>query len=597
MRKIIQSILFFPSVTKPKIVLLLIITLTATVFEGFGVAMLFPVIDFIEKGKDFATLAASSRMWLYITKSFDLLSIPKTLLTMMSIVFGLLMIRQVFNYFRIIYSKWITENIFYDIRSSGFKWFAKADMMFYDTHTVGEIVNVLTMDGMRAANGIVICFNLMAASTIFSLYFIFIFILSPGMTLFAICIMGVVGIILKSRFTRSKEVGVEVSKYNEKISSFLVERFNGIRFLKLSATENSEAKHVNKISEKIKMSRYDLVRIKARMDFMVEPMVILAGLIILYFSIEIFHMTLAKTGIFIFILLRMMPYAKNLFHSMQELAGLSGSLLRVRDFLDQALRAWVIRGGNVTVCNLKRGIRFEDVSFRYNFEDSFSLEDINIYIPAGKMTALVGRSGAGKSTFVDLIPRLRVPLKGRITIDDQPIENFDLRALRQSIAFVPQEGFMFNDTIEHNIKYCRANATIDEVVKVAEMAFADHFIREMPNGYKTEVGERGVRLSGGQMQRIILARALLQKASIIILDEPTSALDSESEQFIQKAIERIRSEKRITMIIIAHRLSTIKSADQIIVLDKGKVIECGNHGELIHDVTWYANIVKMQAVG
>jgi len=213
------------------------------------------------------------------------------------------------------------------------------------------------------------------------------------------------------------------------------------------------------------------------------------------------------------------------------------------------------------------------------------------------MTALGGRSGAGKSTFVDLIPRLRDTVKGKIMIDDRPIKDLDLHTLRRSIAFVSQEGFLFNDTIEHNIRYCRPNATMGEVIKVAEMAYADHFIRELSKGYKAIVGERGIKLSGGQKQRIILARALLQKASIIILDEPTSSLDSESEQFIQKAMQYLIGEKSITLIIIAHRLSTIKSADQIIVLDKGRVVECGSHGQLMHEDTWYADMVRMQAVG
>jgi len=597
MRKIIQSILFFPSVTKSKILLLLGITFTATFFEGFGVAMLFPIMDFIEKGKDFAVLVGSSKMWMYIGRTLDLFSIPKNLISLMAIVFSLLMVRQLFNYLKTIYSTWITENIFSDIRSVGFKWFARADMPFYDSHGVGQLINVLTVDGVRAGGGIFTFFNLLAASMIFTLYFIFLLILSTGMTLFAMGIMGCVGIILKSRITKSGKIGVEVSKYNNEISSSIIERLNGIRLLKLSATERSETAFVKGLSEKIKMNTYSLARIRAWMELLVDPMVILAGLIILYFSVEVFHMTLAKTGIFVFVLLRLMPYTKDIFNSRQALAGFSGSLFRVTELLDKAQKAHVIHDGIINELNLQKGIRFEDLSFCYSNKDEFSLKDINIYIPAGKMTALVGRSGAGKSTLVDLLPRLRVPSTGRITIDDLPVEDFNLRTLRQSISFVSQEGFLFNDTIENNIRYCRPEASIGDIIEASRMAYADNFIQEFPGGYQTVVGERGVKLSGGQRQRIILARALLQKASIIILDEPTSALDSESEQYIQRAMEEIRSENMITMIIIAHRLSTIKTADQIIVLDKGRVIETGSHGELIHEDAWYADMVRMQAVG
>jgi len=594
--KLIRAVLFFPSVTKRRMVLLLGMTLTATLFEGFGVAMLFPVMDYIEKGRDFLELAKESRMWLYIDTIFSIFSIPKNLISLMVLVFLLLIVRQLFNYLRTVYSTWITEAIFADIRGEGFRWFVRADMPFYDIHGIGELVNVLTVDGIRAGSGIFTFFNLLAASMIFVLYFIFLLFLSPGMTLFAMGIMGCVGLVLKSRITRSGEIGLEVSKYNDKISASVVERLNGIRLIKLSATEEEEIRSIRGFSEKIRENTYKLARIRARMEFTVDPMVILAGLTILYLSSEVFHMTLAKTGIFIFILLRLMPYTKDMFNSRQALAGFSGSLFRVTSLLDRARGSEVIRGGKVASFKLEKGIRFENVSFAYDQRSDFALKNINIWIAAGRMTALIGRSGAGKSTLVDLIPRLRVPSEGRITVDSQPIEEFDLKILRRSIAFVSQEGFLFNDTIENNIKYCRPDANMDDVARAAAMAYAEGFIREFPEGYETVVGERGVKLSGGQKQRIILARALLQQASIIILDEPTTALDSESEVYIQKAMEGLRARGGITMIVIAHRLSTIRSADQIIVLDRGRVIECGSPSELMHEDTWYADMVRMQTI-
>ncbi len=597
MLRIFHAILVFPSVTKSKIAYLLGITLAAAFFEGFGVAMLFPVMDFIEKGRDFEALAGSSKMWAYIGKVFAIVNLPTNLIVLMITIFGLLMIRQGFNYLKSIYSAWISESIFADIRGTGFKWFATADMPFFDAHGLGSLINVLTIDGVRAGAGVFVFFNLLGALVIFVLYFVFLLLLSPGMTLFALVIMGCVGIVLRSSIRKSGDIGDEISKYNEEIAFSIVERLNGIRLIKLFATEDQEANFIKSLSEKIKRNTYNLAKIRARMEFVVDPMVILAGLTILYLSVDVFQMTLAKTGIFIFVLLRLMPYTKEIFNAKQALSGLSGSLFRVRELLRKASHAEQIKGGELKELHLNKGIKFEDVSFSYNSGDGVVLEGINIFVPAGKMTALVGRSGAGKSTLVDLIPRLRVPFEGKVSIDDVPIEEFDLRTLRRSIAFVSQEGFLFNDTIENNIKYCRPDAVTKEIMLAAEMACAGHFIQEFPKGYQTMVGERGMKLSGGQKQRIILARALLQKASIIILDEPTSSLDSESERFIQKAMEHIRAERKIMMIIIAHRLSTIRRADQIIVLEKGKVIESGSHGDLMHEDTWYADMVKIQAAG
>lgn len=597
MSSTIRAILFFPSVSLSKIIFVVLITLIAAGFEGFGIAMLFPVMDFIEKGRRFEVLAGSSKMWSYISGGFDLFSIPKNLIALMCIVFVLLVLRQVFNYLKTNYSTWITETIFSDIRGSGFEWLLKSDISFYDSHGVGKMINVLTVDGVRAGAGIFTFFNLLGASVVFLLYFLFLMLLSPGMTAFAILIMGFVGLILKSRIAKSGEIGREVSRYNEKISSSIVERLNGIRLIKLSAMEDKEVEFVKSLSDRIRLHTYDLARIRAKMEFAVDPIVILAGLVMLYFSVEVFRMSLAKTGIFIFVLLRLMPYAKDIFKSRQTLAGFSGSLFKVIGLLGEARRAGLIRGGPVQQFNLQKGIRFKDLSFSYPSLEKPVLENVNIFIPAGTMTALVGRSGAGKSTLVDLIPRLRVPEKGEITFDEVPIQDFDLRVLRRSIAFVSQEGFLFDDTVENNVRYCKPNSTREEIVGACRMAFADAFIEKLPKGYNTVVGERGTKLSGGQRQRIILARALLQKAAIIILDEPTSSLDSESEHFIQKAMEQIRAERIISIIIIAHRLSTIRSADLIVVIDEGRVMESGSHAELMHEDKWYADMVKMQTVG
>lgn len=595
--KIFETVYVSPSVTRSKILLLLGLTFAGTFLEGFGVAMLYPIMDFVEKGRDFAILAGSSRMWSWINRSFDVFGIPKKLVSLMVVVFVLFLISQVFTYLKEVYRKWFTESIYSDVRSIGFRWFVRADAAFYDQHGLGEMINVLTVDGIRAGDGFFTFFNLISASLLFLFYFALLLGLFPMMTVFAMAIMGGLGMILKSRIKKSERIGLRISEHNEKISSAIIERLSGIRLLKLSGSEEKESTRIRDVSESIKEDTYNIFRIRARMELMVDPIAILAGLIILYLSLEVLHMTLAETGIFIFVLLRLLPHVKEIFKTRQRHASLMGSVHRVKELFEKAKNANTIRGGRVGKVELERGIEFKDVWFHYNAEDGFVLKDISAFIPSGKMTALVGRSGAGKSTLVDLIPRLRVPVKGRITFDETPIEDLDLIALRRSIAFVSQEGFLFNDTIENNIRYCRQEASNEEVFEVSRMAYADQFIREFAAGYQTKVGERGLKLSGGQRQRIILARALLQKAAIIILDEPTSALDSESELYIQKAMEGIREARKVTLIIIAHRLSTIRSADQIVVLDRGQVMESGTHRDLIHDASWYADMVKMQAVG
>ncbi|RJR38283.1 MAG: ABC transporter ATP-binding protein [Desulfobacteraceae bacterium] len=594
LKTILQFVLQYPSATKQRILLLLVITLAATFLEGFGVAMLYPVMDFVEKGKDFASLAAGSKMWRYIDALFAALHLPKGLLSLICLIFALLLLRQTFIYLKVSYSARITQGLFHDIRSESFRRFVRADMIFYDNYGVGRLINVLTTDGIRAGSGVFTFFNFVFACLIFCVYVVFLLILSWGMTLFAMAILASVGLVLRSRIAYSEKIGKKVSARNEEISSSMVERLTGIRLLKLLATERSEIDLVSGISKKIRSDMYELSKIKAKLEFMVDPMVISAGLAILYFSVEIFQMSLAETGIFVFVLLRLMPYTKDIIHSRQELAGFIGSIVRVKEMVHAAERACLIEGGIVTDVKLDRAIRLDDVCFSYEEKGDPVLKNVTVAIPAGKITAIVGRSGAGKSTLIDLIPRLRTPISGSIFLDDRSIEDFDLKALRRSIAFVSQECFLFNDTIEKNIRYSRPGSTEEEVISAARAAYAHHFIAELPAGYKTVVGDRGLKMSGGQRQRLALARALLQSATIIILDEPTSSLDSESEKYIQAAIRDIRSQEKKTLIIIAHRLSTIKNADQIIVIDRGEIVECGNHCELLQGGKFYSEMFRLQ---
>jgi ABC-type multidrug transport system fused ATPase/permease subunit len=223
-------------------------------------------------------------------------------------------------------------------------------------------------------------------------------------------------------------------------------------------------------------------------------------------------------------------------------------------------------------------ITFERVSFRYE-EGPVVLDDLHVHFPAGRTVALVGPSGAGKSTLVKLLPRFYDATGGRILVDGSDIRDFTLASLRRNIAIVAQEPILLSGTIGENLRYGKTDATSEEMRQAARLAFADEFIQRLPAGYETEIGERGVKLSGGQKQRLAIARAFLKNAPILILDEPTSALDPESEALIKHALEQLVEGR--TALIIAHRLSTIEHADEVVVLDRGRMIERGSHHELV----------------
>lgn len=246
----------------------------------------------------------------------------------------------------------------------------------------------------------------------------------------------------------------------------------------------------------------------------------------------------------------------------------------------------------VDLASAEGRIDFENVTFRYATGVTNAVEDLNLRIESGKSYALVGPSGAGKSTILSLILRLYDPTAGTIRIDGQDLRNISQRSLRKQIGLVTQETFLFHDTIFKNIQFGRLGATAEEVYAAAEMAFAHDFIMAQPKGYNTVIGDKGCLISGGQQQRLAIARALLKDAPILLLDEATSALDSESEKQIQRALERLVAGR--TVIAIAHRLSTILSADQIVVMDAGRIKEIGTHAELLEKSGHYRRLYDLQ---
>ncbi len=250
--------------------------------------------------------------------------------------------------------------------------------------------------------------------------------------------------------------------------------------------------------------------------------------------------------------------------------------------------------GSVIIDRFKELVRFENVSFTYPGNEVPVLQDVSIDIKPGEIIAIVGRSGVGKSTLVDMIPRFNRPSGGKLTIDGIDMNDIEIHSLRALIGIVSQDIILFNDTVRENIEFGRLGASEKEIIEAARLAYADEFIEKLPEGYDTVIGERGLKLSGGQRQRLAIARAILKNPPILILDEATSSLDAVSEALIQRALEGLM--KGRTTIVIAHRLSTIKNADRIIVLDKGRIADIGTHEQLMSKNETYIKLYNAFAV-
>jgi subfamily B ATP-binding cassette protein MsbA len=279
-------------------------------------------------------------------------------------------------------------------------------------------------------------------------------------------------------------------------------------------------------------------------------------------------------------------------HNIFEQAA--GASQRVFEYIDREQQV-VDKPGAPALGGLRESIVFDNVSFRYpDSPNGFSMRNFSLEVKRGEVVALVGPSGSGKTTLASLLPRFYDVTEGAIRIDGQDIRNVSLISLRQQIALVSQETFLFDDTVAGNIRYGRPGARVDEIAEAARNALADDFIQELPEGYQTRIGERGAKLSGGQRQRLSIARALLKNAPILILDEATSQLDTESEVLVQGALANLMANR--TVIVIAHRLSTIRRADRIVVLSGGAISEIGSHDELVSQGGIYQRLHELQYV-
>ncbi len=325
--------------------------------------------------------------------------------------------------------------------------------------------------------------------------------------------------------------------------------------------------------------RFTRINAATRLFYQIGAVVTLS--LFFFFAVEIIHLPVTNLLLLVLIFARLFPQFSSLQQNLQRLANTLPSFketLQKQKQFEEAREYYPKK--DILPISFKQEICLKNVGFRYDKnQKKWALQNINIHLPAKSMTAIVGPSGAGKSTFADMLMGLLSPEEGDITVDEVPLKNDRIYSWRRSIGYVPQETFLFNDTVRKNLLIANPNAGEKDLWTALKTVVADELVSQLPQKMDTVLGERGIRLSGGERQRIALARALLRKPSLLILDEATSALDSENERKIQEAISRLHGE--VTIVIIAHRHSTLKNSDQIIVLDAGRVVETGSWEDLV----------------
>ena len=414
------------------------------------------------------------------------------------------------------------------------------------------------------------------------------------LSLFAVIMIPLASIAAKSLGKRIGKVSTEAQEMSGNLNKYLIELLSNHKLIKVFQKEdyetNRSSKVIKDLAEKVMKSAIVFVRASPIMETLTGIMI---GGIIYYSGSLIIAGEIGINNFFSFLAAMMLAYQP--VRSLATLnitinTGLAGAR-RVLPIIDEKNK--VSEALNPLNLNVdKADVKIVNLSFKYNKTEDMVLDDINLNFEGGKMTALVGHSGAGKSTIMNMIPRFYDPEKGDILIDDQSIYKSKLQDLRSNISLVSQETTLFDDTVKNNIIYANLNATNDEINNAIKYSFAEEFINKLPNKLDTIIGEKGVRLSGGEKQRLSIARAILKKSKIILLDEATSSLDADTEKKIQDAINFLTQNK--TTIVIAHRLSTILNSNKIYVVNKGKVVGRGNHEELIKTSDIYKNFYEKQ---
>ena len=414
------------------------------------------------------------------------------------------------------------------------------------------------------------------------------------LALISIVMIPLASISAKTLGKRIGKVTTEAQEKSGHLTTYLVELFKNHKLIKIFQKENSEInradEYLTQLKDKNKKIETVFVRLSPIMEtltgFMVAVLIFYSGKLMSRGEVDI-------NNFFSFLAAMMLAY--------QPVRSLSTLNMVINQGLSAASRILPIIDQKNKIKNSESakplkikdaGINFNNVNFSYEENEGPTLQSINLKFEGGKMTSLVGHSGSGKSTILNLIPRFYDAKSGDITIDDQTIYGSTIESLRSEISMVSQETTLFDDTIKNNIKYGRQEATDEEVFKVASLSFCDEFINNLPNKFDTLIGENGVRLSGGEKQRLSIARAMLKQSSIILLDEATSSLDSETESKIQDALNILTKNK--TTIVIAHRLSTILNSNNIYVIDKGKIVDNGNHEALMKKSDLYKNFYEKQ---
>ncbi|AKG21018.1 ATP-binding cassette domain-containing protein [Calothrix sp. 336/3] len=571
----------------------IILGFSGALFNGIGTTLIVPVILKIVGQQ--VDLSNAPSILKAILIPFDNLPENYRLICMAGSIIFMIALKNLANYIGTLTSSTLSRKLTSDMRESGVKLLLEVDLDYYAKTKVGDLINRLGGELGRAASAIGGAIKLVIVGITILVFIGLLISISWQLTIAATFLLSLVTLVNQKMINASKVYGKILSEMSKAYSVRILEILSGMRLVRATGNEVREFQKIRKLIRDREKADFKSQMNSEAIAPVSEVLGITALLLVVFLSKTLFASQIASLSTvmltYLLVLLRVLPLISQLNAIRNSFASTSSSVDIAVDFLSRDNKPFMAMGNN-TFKGISKGIHFNHISFAYPGHEKMVLKDVDLFLPKGTTLALVGGSGAGKSTLADLLPRFYDPVSGKILIDDVNLCDFEVASLRKAMGIVSQDTFLFNDTVRNNIAYAYPEATEEEVILATKQANAYEFICKLPQGFDTLIGDRGVMLSGGQRQRLAIARALLQNPEILILDEATSALDTVSERLVQAAIDDLSRDR--TTVVIAHRLSTVQNADQIAVLDQGRVVEVGTHDELLPKGGYYSRLHAMQ---
>ena len=578
----------------------ILLSLLFSAFSGFSIYLTIPLLETLFNAGGASTVSQVAATgtsvlpdWILglkeqLSQLFrDLVFRPdptQSLLNICLVIVAAFLFKNFFGYLQSNLMTQIEQGLVTDLRNDLYRHIHQLPLAYFTNERTGNLISRIMNDVNVVNSGISATFNtLIKEPMLVAVYLAITLILSWQLTLMAFIVFPLVLLIISLIGRRVHKESGMVQERIADLTSVLHETISGVKVVKAFGMEGFENRKFAAKGKAYLQTVLHVTQVRNLSSPSTEFLSAMAGgVIIWYGGLQVLGQESMKASEFLgflFALFQLMPPIKELSSVNNRIQEATAAGKRVFEILDMQPTIRDV-ANPVTLQGFREQLEFRNVSFRYD-EGDLVLADINFTIRKGEVIAIVGPSGAGKSTLVDLVPRFYDPTSGSILIDGVDLRAVGLKSLRENIGIVTQETILFNDTVRSNIAYGLEDCPLERIVLAAKAANAHNFISEMPAGYDSMIGERGVKSSGGERQRLSLARAILKNPPILILDEATSSLDTESEILVQEAIERLMAGR--TSIVIAHRLSTIKHADRILVIEAGRIVETGKHDDLVRN--------------